>query len=470
MQICHPGMRSTLFLLASVLFTAFLGVEPLRAVSVDEVSASLNSLVTNSGARAFALCHLRAAVWGGYDVTVSVGKAATLDGQGRNFVIAKGIFSVVIDNTISDLASTPIQRAGRIYMPTKEAAFVMSVPFYISDVTMDGSTVNYTVHSNPASSTRTWSCTTCYIDWGGPGYATQSQCSTSFLASSQPRPLTLPLSALALNRSNKRDLYLELRESWGSCWVSNEVDLNSVEQLPPAITAAGIGNSASYAGGGVAPGEIVVVFGQHFGPSSLARFSLGNDGRVPSLLASTRVWFDDVAAPMIYAANGQLSAVVPYAVGGKQSTSVSVEYAGIKSPAVSIPVVAAVPGIFTLDSSGKGPGAILNVDNKVNSRTAPASRGSVITIFATGEGQTDPPGQDGKPAAAPLPRPTLPVSVEIGGITAQVQYAGGAPGLVAGVIQINAQVPATVTPGNTVPVVVKVGQASSQAGVTVAVN
>jgi len=469
MRICHRGVGSSSFLLAGVLFTALLGAESLRGANVDEISASLNSLVTNSTARAFSLCHLRAAVWGGYDVTVSVGKAATSDGQGRRFVIGQGVFAVVIDNTISDLASTPSVRAGRIYIPAKEAAFDMGVPFYISDVTLDGSTVNYTVHSNPTSSTSSWSCTSWYSPWAGGGYTEQSQCTTSYRASPQPQPLTMSLFG-ALSRGNRNDLSLKLTQSWGSCWVSNEIDLNSAQQIAPAITAAGIGNSASYAAAGVAPGEIVVVFGEHFGPSSVARFSLGSDRRVPSLLASTRLLFDDVAAPMIYAAKGQLSAVVPYAVEGKQSTSVSVEYAGVKSPAVSIPVVAAAPGIFTLDSSGKGPGAILNQDGTVNSRTAPASRGSVITIFATGEGQTDPPGQDGKPAAEPLPRPALPVSVEIGGVAAEVRYAGGAPGLVAGVIQINAQVPSTVAPGNTVPVVVKVGQASSQTGVTVAIN
>jgi uncharacterized protein (TIGR03437 family) len=91
-------------------------------------------------------------------------------------------------------------------------------------------------------------------------------------------------------------------------------------------------------------------------------------------------------------------------------------------------------------------------------------------IFATGEGATSPVGVDGKLAAVPLPKPVLPVSVKIDGIDAEVAYAGGAPGLVAGVIQINARVPATVAAGNAVPIVIKIGTAESQAGVTLAIR
>jgi uncharacterized protein (TIGR03437 family) len=71
---------------------------------------------------------------------------------------------------------------------------------------------------------------------------------------------------------------------------------------------------------------------------------------------------------------------------------------------------------------------------------------------------------------APLPKPLLPVTVSIGGVDAPVTYAGAAPGLVAGVIQINARVATQVQPGDSVPVVVKIGNVSSQTGVTIAVR
>jgi len=91
-------------------------------------------------------------------------------------------------------------------------------------------------------------------------------------------------------------------------------------------------------------------------------------------------------------------------------------------------------------------------------------------LFATGEGRTDPPGVDGKPAADPLPKPLLPISVTIGGLSAQVLYAGGAPRLIAGVLQVNARIPESVATGAAVPVSLTVGQATSQAGVTLAVR
>ena len=93
-----------------------------------------------------------------------------------------------------------------------------------------------------------------------------------------------------------------------------------------------------------------------------------------------------------------------------------------------------------------------------------------MVLYATGEGQTVPDGVDGLLTGTTLRRPALPVSVTIGGQPAEVLYAGSAPGLVSGVLQVNARIPAGVTTGPAIPVVVTVGGASSQAGVTLAVR
>jgi uncharacterized protein (TIGR03437 family) len=82
----------------------------------------------------------------------------------------------------------------------------------------------------------------------------------------------------------------------------------------------------------------------------------------------------------------------------------------------------------------------------------------------------NPTGVDGLPGAAPLPLTGAPVAVTIGGASATVQYAGQAPNTVAGVMQINAQIPSGTQAGNAVPVVVQVGSVSTQAGVTIAVG
>ena len=92
-----------------------------------------------------------------------------------------------------------------------------------------------------------------------------------------------------------------------------------------------------------------------------------------------------------------------------------------------------------------------------------------MVLYGTGEGQTIPPGVDGRLATAVFPKPVLPVSVTIGGRTADVLYAGAAPSLVAGLFQINVKIPEDVPAGNQ-EVIVTVGSAGSQAGLTVAVR
>jgi len=105
-----------------------------------------------------------------------------------------------------------------------------------------------------------------------------------------------------------------------------------------------------------------------------------------------------------------------------------------------------------------------------NSSRNPAARGSIVILYATGEGQTDPAGVDGLLATEGLPQPRLPVSVMIGGIAAEVLYAGAAPGFVAGSMQISARIPASAPTGASVHVQISIGNATSPAGVTLAVN
>jgi uncharacterized protein (TIGR03437 family) len=243
-----------------------------------------------------------------------------------------------------------------------------------------------------------------------------------------------------------------------------------LSQAQPQISPGGIANAATYANSGVAPGEILAIFGANLGPAA----GLSNQvisGVVPNALAGVRVWFGNIAAPILYAGASQLDVVAPYSIAGSSSTNVRVEYLGVSSPAVAVPVVPALPGIFTLDTSGSGPAAVLNPDYSVNSATKPAKRGDTIMIFATGQGATSPAGTDGLAAlAASKGPPPLAVTVEIGGQNATVAYAGNAPGLVEGALQVNATIPASVIPGSSVPVVIAVGGTPSPATATIAVQ
>src|ERR1019366_9246310 len=105
--------------------------------------------------------------------------------------------------------------------------------------------------------------------------------------------------------------------------------------------------------------------------------------------------FDGVAAPMTYTQNIQVNAVVPYRVAGKTSTQVQVQYQGVVSNALTVPVHAATPAIFSLDSTGVGPGAILNQHSCNNPTGNPAPQSSVIALYCTGGGVTSPASADG---------------------------------------------------------------------------
>jgi len=235
-----------------------------------------------------------------------------------------------------------------------------------------------------------------------------------------------------------------------------------------AVSVAAVVNAASYAQNRITPGMIVTLAGSGIGPAQLQTAGVTN-GRFPTSLADTEVSFDGTAAPIIYVSAGQSSVVVPYNVAGKSSVQVVVSRGGIRSNPLTVPVAEAAPGLFSANSSGQGPGAILNQNNSLNTAQNPADQRSVIILYGTGEGRVSNVPGDGTLVGLPLPAPVLPVRVTVAGRECNVLYAGAAPGLVAGLFQINAELPPNVPSGNQ-PVVVTVGTTSSQSGLTVAVR
>jgi len=234
----------------------------------------------------------------------------------------------------------------------------------------------------------------------------------------------------------------------GTCGRSGTIKVGG---NAPRFSSEGVVNAASFSSGAVASGEMVTIFGRRLGPPVLAPMQLTPDRQyVTNTLADTRVLFDGIAAPLVHASATQVTAVVPSFITSWRNmsgTRVQVEYKGVKSETVTLPVAYAAPGIFTADSSGRGQGAILNQDGTLNSPSNPAQPGSVISLWAAGAGEMYPVSVDGKLATAPYPTPTLPVSVTIDGMLTKVLYAGAAPGMVAGVLQVNARIPAA--PGAT---------------------
>jgi uncharacterized protein (TIGR03437 family) len=299
--------------------------------------------------------------------------------------------------------------------------------------------------------------TSVVLDSAGNAYLTGSTFSSDF-----------PVTATALQKGNGGTNYNFLPV--GDAFIA-KVSLVATPPPPPppTVSVQSLGSAASYVGGGVAPGEIVVLTGSGLGPKDLTTAQLVGGTKLATQLGATQVLFDNQPAPLIYVSDKQTSVIVPYAVAGKTTTQMVVVNGTDRSTAVPVTVLATHPALFSADASGRGQGALLNEDGSYNTPANPALRGHLIQLFGTGEGQTSPVGLDGALALVQFPKPVVPVTVTIGGQNAEVVYYGAAPSLVAGLLQVNARVPDTIAAGNPEVLLVQ-GATKSQTGLTVAVR
>ena len=223
-----------------------------------------------------------------------------------------------------------------------------------------------------------------------------------------------------------------------------------------SIDSTQIASAAGGFPGPVAPGEILSLYGQGIGPDPAVGARLV-DGRVPSSLGEVQAIFDGLAAPVLLASYFQVNVQVPYEVAGRSKIKLRLLYRDVPSNEVELEVAAAVPEIFTA-SANPSEALALNQDGTLNGPSNSAARGSIVSFFVTGEGQTDPPRATGVPALA---AGSLRASVTIAGRSAEILYAGPAPTLV-GVAQINARIPADVPSGTRrAPVVLTIGGGAS---------
>lgn len=241
----------------------------------------------------------------------------------------------------------------------------------------------------------------------------------------------------------------------------------------PAITS--VLNGASFTPGSVSPGEIISIFGSNMGPNPGVLFTPAS-GKIDVTLAGTRVLFDTFPAPLIFVSSTQINAIVPYEIANLLNTGIGAKVTVVRGGLTSGPLVLGVaatnPAIFSALQTGNGQGAILNQNFSVNSATNPAAKGSFVSIFATGEGSLAPfvPSGTISGPTLPLPAPIASVSATIAGQPLTILYAGEAPGLVSGVIQINAMVPTNIDSGPQQLVLTIGNTSNSQQTITVAVE
>ena len=219
----------------------------------------------------------------------------------------------------------------------------------------------------------------------------------------------------------------------------------------PVIDSNGIVNGASFASGPISPGSIVSIFGGNFAPAG-----------------SIKVLIGGVAAPVIYAGQNQVDAVVPWELIGQTETTIVVNNADGSSAPSTVKVATSNPGIFTLD--GKQ-GVILRAALR---SSPPAFRGEYLRIYATGLGAVSNRPATGIAASdSKLSNAALKPTVTIGGVPAIVGFAGLAPQGVnpamIGVYQLDVLVPASAPEGDAVPVVVTSGSVVSNT-VTLAIQ
>lgn len=234
-------------------------------------------------------------------------------------------------------------------------------------------------------------------------------------------------------------------------------------QGAPAIAA--VTNAASYLNVGVAPGQILAIFGRGLGPERLQTLELTSPLQIATAIGTSRILVNGIPSPMIYASQSQSSGIAPFALEGQSVATIVYEVERVQSAPTLLPILRSQPGIFTFASTGVGRGVILKQDGTLNSAENPAPRGDIVVFYATGAGQMEPSGSDGRIATTQSRLLSSP-EVEIDGRVSEILYAGNAPGLVEGLVQVNVRIPSTINSGE-LQLLLRVGGQESRSGVSV---
>jgi uncharacterized protein (TIGR03437 family) len=245
--------------------------------------------------------------------------------------------------------------------------------------------------------------------------------------------------------------------------ATNELWMLGPGFLPdtPQVAPNGVINAFSGEGGAVAPGELVSIFGQALGPIEGVIFQFDPlTGRLPTSGPGVSVTWNGIPAAFYFSRSDQLNVQVPYELAGASEASLVVTVNGQASDPGVIPVAPTHPGLFP---------RVWNQDGTVNSPENPAAAGSIVVLYATGQGVTAPASPTGAFPVDVYPEPQAPTSLRIGGLEAELLFRGQAPGT-SGVMQLNARLPQGLAPSNALPVILSLGSVDSQPGVVIAVR
>ncbi len=225
-------------------------------------------------------------------------------------------------------------------------------------------------------------------------------------------------------------------------------------------------NAANYSTS-VAPGSLASAFGAF----PFANPAGASSVPIPTVLAGLSLQFTGAPlSPLFYANGTQVNLQIPWELTGKTQATLTPTVNGQAGQSFAVNLVTYGPGIFSVNSSGTGQGAILDQNYHLVDSTHPAVPGvTVLQIFCTGLGPVtnQPATGAASPSNPPATTTTIP-TVTIGAASAHVEFSGLAPGFV-GLYQVNALVPSAAPAGNSVPVSLSIGGATSNT-VTIAVQ
>jgi uncharacterized protein (TIGR03437 family) len=241
---------------------------------------------------------------------------------------------------------------------------------------------------------------------------------------------------------------------------------------PPTIVSQSIVSQSSFQSGAVAPGELLLIVGANLGPTTPV---LPTNANYPTSLDQTSVTFDGVAAPLGYVSDEAVIVQAPSNLTPGNTTKIQVQSYSGSSVNISLPVVPAMPGVFTYQAGPAGQIEATNQDGSVNGdgtvtgSDVPAAKGTTIQVMASGLGTVAPAVADGNPApASPASKATLPITAVVAGMPATVTSAVLVPGQV-GMFQVSVVIPAN-TPSGAVPLVLMAGGNPSQSGATIQIQ
>lgn len=221
----------------------------------------------------------------------------------------------------------------------------------------------------------------------------------------------------------------------------------------PTFTESGVVHGGAFTSGAVAPGEIVSIFGANLGSEMGASLLFESQLRLTTEVEGVRVLFDGAEGTILYAGTSQINVVAPGSLEGKPEVEIQVVRYGIPSLRIQKNVVRARPGLFGYFEGGRRYAAALHLDGRLQGPATPVSRGAPVALYGTGLGL--PRGLDADRIADRAAATPVVPRVTIGGREAEVLYSGAAPGLTAGLFQVNVVVPPNAPVGPAVEVVIE---------------